>query len=82
MILVEIVVPSVDTTYDFQLDEDATVYNIIGEISELISQKEHCNVVGNYDNLMLCSLKNHQILSINNTLRECGVQTGDSLELV
>jgi len=82
MILVEIIVPSVDSTYDFQLDEDATINNIIGEISELISQKEHCGVVGNIDNLMLCSMKTRQILSINKTLRECNVQTGDSLELV
>ena len=82
MILVEIIVPSVDSTYDFQLDEDAMIYNVIGEISELISQKEHCNVVGDYKKLMLCSIKDSQILSVNKTLRECGIQTGDSLELV
>ncbi len=82
MILVEIIVPSVDSTYDFQLDEDAMIYNVIGEISEMISQKEHCNIVGDFERLMLCSLKDRQILSVNKTLRECGVVTGDSLELV
>ncbi|MCQ2498907.1 MAG: EsaB/YukD family protein [Lachnospiraceae bacterium] len=82
MILLEIKVPSVDKSYDFQLDEDANIYNIIAEISELISQKEHCNIVGNFEDLRLCSSKNRQILSVNNTLRECNVQTGDSLILV
>lgn len=82
MILVDIDVPSVDNSYDFQLDEDSSVYNIIGEISELISQKEHCNIKGNMDALMLCTRKDNRILSINSTLRECGVQTGDSLILV
>lgn len=82
MILVDISVPSVDSSYDFQLDEDASIYNIIGEISELISQKEHCEVVGNTESLMLCTLKNRRVLSINRTLREEGIQTGDSLMLV
>lgn len=82
MILLEIKVPSVDKTYDFQLDEDANIFNIIAEIGELISQKEHCNVVGNFENLRLCSNKNQQILSVNKTLRECNVQTGDCLTLV
>lgn len=82
MILVDIKVPSVDNSYDFQLDENSAIYNIIGEVSELISQKEHCNIVGNTDELMLCCLKDNRILSINSTLKESGVQTGDSLILV
>lgn len=82
MILVDIKVPSVDCTYDFQLDEDSTIYNIVGEVSELISQKEHCNVVGSSENLMLCLLGSNRVLSVNSTLRESGVKTGDSLILV
>ena len=82
MILVDIEVPSVDSSYDFQLDEDSSVYNIIGEISELISQKEHCSIMGNIESLMLCTKKDRRILSVNSTLRDSGVQTGDSLILV
>lgn len=82
MIFVEIIVPSVDNTYDFQLDEDSTINNIIGEVAELIAQKERCIIKGKSDSLMLCSLKDKSILPLENTLRECGVQTGDCLELV
>lgn len=82
MILVDINVPSVDSSYDFQLDEDSSIYNIIAELSELISQKEHCEVVGKVEDLMLCTRKDRRVLSVNSTLRESGVQTGDSLMLV
>lgn len=82
MILVDIEVPSVDSSYDFQLDEDSSIYNIIGEISELISQKEHCVIKGSIDSLMLCTKRDCRILSVNSTLRDSGVQTGDSLILV
>lgn len=82
MILVDIKVPSTDCSYDFQLDEESSVYNIIGEVSELISQKEHCNMVGRMEDLLLCTLKENRVLSVNATLKEAGVQTGDSLILV
>ncbi len=82
MILVDILVPSVATEYDFQLDEDAMVVDIIGEIAELVGQKEHSEIVGNIDELMLCKMKDDKVLSKNLSLRACGVQTGDSLMLV
>lgn len=82
MILVDIKVPSLDTSYDFQLDEESTIYNLIVEIAELISQKEHCNIVGKVDKLMLCTTNPTRILNINKNLREYGVQTGASLLLV
>ncbi len=82
MILVDIYVPSVDNVYDFQLDEDATISDIIGEVGELIGQKEHSDIVGSIDDLMLCTRKTNRVLPKENTLRECAVQTGDSLILV
>jgi len=82
MILVDIYVPSVDNTYDFQLDEDSYVYAVIEEIGELIGQKEHCQIIGDMENLMLCALKDKQILPKDSTLAECGVRTGNSLILV
>ena len=82
MILVDIYVPSVDKTYDFQLDEDAYIYAIIEEIGELIGQKEHSQIVGDIENLMLCTVKDKKILSKNATLSGCGIRTGNSLILV
>ncbi len=82
MILVDIYVPSVDNTYDFQLDENAYIYAIIEEIGELIGQKERSQIVGNIENLILCVKKDRKILPKDSTLAACGIQTGNSLILV
>lgn len=82
MILVEIEVPSVDRTYDFRVDEDANIHTLMSEVGELIAQKEHCAVKGDINRLILCSKKDNKILSVNKSLRECGISTGDSLILI
>lgn len=82
MILVDIYVPSIGNTYDFQLDEEVPVGNVIEEISEMIGQKEHCQIVGDMTKLMLCTAKDKQILYRDYTLAECHIVTGDSLILV
>lgn len=82
MILVDIYVPSTGNTYDFQLDEEIPVGNVIEEISEMIGQKEHCQLVGDMSKLMLCVGKDKQILHKDYTLSECHIVTGDSLILV
>lgn len=82
MILVDIYVPSTGNTYDFQLDEDVPVGNVIEEVSEMIGQKEHCRIVGDMTKLMLCVGKNQQILRKDYTLAQCQIVNGDSLLLV
>jgi len=82
MILVDMNVPSVNNVYDFQLDENTTIDVLIEEISELIEQKEQCFLAGDRKNLLLCDMKYKCPLPSNYTLRECGIQTGDSLFLV
>lgn len=82
MILVDIYVPSVENTYDFQLDENTPISTIIEEIGELIEQKEHCAIVGEMEKLLLCTRKDEKILSKGQTLDGCGIKTGDSLILV
>lgn len=82
MILVDIYVPAVGNTYDFQLDEDEKINTIVEEIGELIGQKERCQIVGDINRLMLCSKENRKILSKNLTLAESGIQNGHSLILV
>lgn len=82
MILVDIYVPSTGNTYDFQLDEGIPVGNVIEEISEMIGQKEHCQIVGDITKLMLCARKEKRILHKDYSLAECHIVTGDSLILV
>lgn len=82
MILVDIDVPSVGQTYDFNLDENAKIQVIIEEIAEMISQKERTSLVGDPRDLMLCDRLNKRTLPKNVSLRECGVGNGGSMLLV
>lgn len=82
MILVDIKVPSVEKEYDFKLDENIEIANIVCEISEIISRKEHCMAVGNQEELMLCDMNNNIILQMDKTLAESNIHTGDRLMLI
>ncbi len=82
MVLIDVYVPSVDKTYDFQLDENSFVKVIIEEISEMIGQKERTQIAGDIEALTLCDRLNRRILPKNASLRECGVCNGSGLLLV
>lgn len=82
MILVDVTVPSVEKTYDFNLDENAQIALVIEEITGMISQKEHCSIVGNKENLLLCKYDGQVVLDKQSTLTECGVVNGGRLLLV
>lgn len=82
MILVDIYVPAVGNTYDFQLEEEEKVCTLIEEIGELIGQKEHTRIAGDIHAFMLCCRKGRKILPKNMTLAASGVQNGDSLFLL
>jgi hypothetical protein len=82
VILVDIYVPSVGNVYDFQLDENEKISTIVEEIGELISQKEHCTLIGDISKLMLCSRDSKRILSGEMSLYQSGIKTGNSLLLV
>lgn len=87
MVLVDVYVPSVDSTYDFQLDEDVKIGLLVEEIGEMICQKEHCRLEGDIEKLLLCSMESREnisreILPKNTTLAEYGIKTGDRLMLL
>ena len=82
MIIVEIYVPSVDKNYEFKLSEDVAASVAIDEISSVICQKEQCGIKGDKSKLMLFRCENKQILSMNLSLYENGVQSGDRLMLI
>ncbi len=82
MILVDIYVPSVDKTYDFQLNEEISIRTVVEEIAEMIGQKEHSRIVGSTEDLFLCHYTTQSILNKEISLRDAGVVTGDKLLLV
>lgn len=82
MIMVDVYVPAMDREYDFGLNPNVKVYEIIEEISEMIAGKEHSEIVGDGKELILCDRRDGRILDGDKTLSESRIQTGSSLLLV
>lgn len=82
MIIAEVFVPSLDKSYEFKLNEDVAVWTVIDEISSVICQKEQCNISGDKDKLMLFKTDTAQVLSMNLSLYENGIKSGDRLMLI
>lgn len=82
MILVDVTVPSVEKTYDFNLDENAQISSVIEEIAGMICQMEHCSMIGKKDELLLCRYEEQVVLDKHSTLKECGIINGKKLLLV
>lgn len=82
MILVEVFVPSVDKTYDFQLNENVPAGMVIQEISEMVGQQEKTKIVGEVSKICLCSQEQERVMRRGRTLAEQGIVTGNRLILV
>lgn len=81
MVLVDVYVPAVDKTYDFNLDENAKIRVIIEEIAEMIGQKERTTIAGDVNALALCDRLAQRMLPRGLSLRECGIHNGSSMLL-
>lgn len=75
MILVEVFVPAVNKTYDFKLDENLNVFEIVEEMAEIITAQEN-------NGLLLFDENSHKALLYNSTLKENSVGSGARLILV
>lgn len=82
MILVEIVVPSTDGSYEFKLNEDVPVGVLLEEICSVVSEKEQCSQSSDKGSLILFNYQKKAELSPNMTLYENGITTGDKLFLL
>lgn len=82
MIIVNVSVPAIEKVYNFSLEERAKVRDLIEEITELISQKEHLPFQGSLEEMMLCSLENGELCGKNNCLSDYGIIDGAELILV
>ncbi len=82
MVLVDVFVPSVDKTYNFNLNENVAIGDVILEITEMIEQKERTKLIGEKGNLNLYEMKRSVLLPKANTLFNCYVTSGSRLILV
>ena len=82
MIMVDVLIPSVGRKYNFNLEEEAKIAELIAEITEVICQRENCTLEGKADGLHLCSIEQAKILSAEASLRQYGITYGSQLLLV
>lgn len=82
MIIVDIYVPSLDRTYNFSLDEESKICELIDEISELICKKEHSELDGDKNRFIMGSVDRKLCFNPGCCLREYSIKNGDKLILV
>ena len=82
MILVDIYIPFLDQTYDFQVDENVPVENLIMEIVEMVGNETRLKINLSAENFMLCSMEQNVILKKSSTLLFYGIKNGSKLMLV
>lgn len=81
MIIVEIEVPIMGKRYDFQIDENVSLYEVKKEIVEMICRKEQCPIKGNLSRLMVWHQDGHE-LKQEYSARENGLRTGSQIIIV
>ena len=82
MILVDVIVPSVEKNYDFNLDENAKIEMVLEEIAGMICQKEQCTIIGDKNQLLLCKFEGQVVLDKQMSLAQSGIINGDRLLLI
>lgn len=81
MILVDIQVPALDRTYDFELDETLTVKKLTEKIIGIISHKENLQSPCT-EEMYLFALGREILLNRDFSLKEQGIGTGEKLILI
>lgn len=81
MILVDIYVPSINKQYDFKLDENAYIADILEEVGEMMLSREG-ERKAEMESLLFCDYENHRVLPLQQTLKQCGIGSGCRLVLL
>lgn len=81
MVLVEIYVACVDKSYDFRLDRNVRIEEIIEEIITIVSGKEDINLYAYKENMTLSNVSKETIMNKQLTLSDYNVVDGMKLIL-
>lgn len=82
MILADIYVPSVNESFEFMLDENAKICDLIEEIVMILQIKTEGESHPEASGFVLCCSDNEELLYEGYTLREYGIRDGAGLLLV
>lgn len=82
MILVDIEVPANGQTYDFRLDENVYISDLVDEIGAMLVSNFEENDPADIQEMLLCDPVQRRILPLDSTLKSCGIGSGDRLFFV
>lgn len=82
MIIVDVNVVILDKFYDFELNEDVKIKEVIEEIVHMIEQKERTGFTGDISDLILFDRRNRRVLNSDYSLAQQGIVSGGSLSLI
>ncbi len=82
MILVDIYIPALDKTYDFQVDESVPVEDLVMEIAEMVGSETKTRNKLSAEKFLLCSMDRSIIIPKGSTLGSYGIRNGFRLMLV
>jgi hypothetical protein len=82
VIIVDINVFILDKVYDFELNEEAKVREVIEEIVHMVEQKEKTAFTGDIRDMVLVDNFRKDILNPEYTLAQQGIDSGWNLSLV
>ena len=81
MILVDVEVPAICQVFDFELDENASVKEVIPQMVRLIAGQEGLKEMG-AEKLLLYTCKHGKILNPDVSFKEQGIWAGQRLMLI
>ena len=70
-----------DREYEFRLDANTPIYELLDEIGEMICQKEQCDLRGDAHELILYSETAKMVLDSARNLSYYHLQTGEYLKI-
>ena len=82
MIIVDIYAPSVDQVFDFILDENAEVSDVMADVVEMIAKKTGSTSENGASQVVMYKSDKEQPLNANASLFENDIKDGDRLILV
>ncbi len=77
MLMVDLYVPELDETFDFEIAEDTTVGDLIGRMQELFEKNE--NITLQQKNYELYDVQKEMLLQKDDAVGAQGLQSGERL---
>lgn len=82
MILVDIEFPAINKRYDFKLDENVYIVDLIDQIASMVIPTEERESEKKVQNMLMYEEDKGRILELNKTLRQCGIGNGTHLVML